>query len=170
MKPSQKIITTLLMLTLFLSACAPRAESIPPTATPSPVPTATVTATMIPTETLTPPPPTETPVPTPARPNAPENLTINFTCAASPKRYGLQVFEVAVSLTWEDKSNDEQGFEIYKFGNLLKTVKANTTDFSDSFATGKGTPLYGNIEYTILAYNDQGKSLRIKKVVHYSCP
>ncbi len=52
MKPSQKIITTLLMLTLFLSACAPRAESIPPTATPSPVPTATVT-----------PAPTPTPIP-----------------------------------------------------------------------------------------------------------
>ncbi len=167
MEPSQKMITALLALSLFLSACAPRVESIPPTATPSPAPTATdtPTATVLPTDTLTPLPPTETLIPTPARPNPPENLTLSFTCAPS----GIQ-FQVSVYLTWEDKSNDEQGFEIYKFGKLLKIVEANTTSFSDSFATGKGISSLGSIEYMILAYNDQGKSLRIKKIISYHCP
>jgi hypothetical protein len=101
----------------------------PPTSTPTPTPirpTSTPTAT--PTRTLTPTPtrtftPTRTPTRTPTPPRAPSNFNATLS-------------QGKVKVTWQDNSNNEEGFHIYyqaiTTGPLssfrrVKSVKANDT-------------------------------------------
>ena len=99
-----------------------------------------------------------------ARPNPPEKLKATYHCA----KKNSWTFEASIVITWDDKSDNETGFEIYKNGNLWKTVEANATQIVENFEAYH--PIYGSTNYTILAFNDVGKSTRVEKLVQYHCP
>ena len=106
--------------------------SIPPTPTPSPTPTFT------PTPTLAPPAPINNPV-------------IAKICIPLV----LPNFQYTGTLTWEDKSNNEDGFNIYLNGSLLTSVPANTTSYPvPPLVFPLGTPLKMGVE----AFNAAGKA------------
>lgn len=116
--------------------------SIPPT--PTPTFTSTPTAT-----------------PTLASPAPVNNVNINLVCAPD----GLN-FKHSGTLTWEDKSNNEDGFNIYVNGALLASIPANSTSHNvpqgASFAPGIASI------FEVEAFNAAGTAA--KKSVTKGCP
>lgn len=117
--------------------------SIPPTPTP--------TATSTPTQT-----------PTPSAPAPVNNPTINNkNCLAGVP----PLYTYLGNLNWEDKSNNEDGFNIYFNGALFATVPANSTVYAlPGLPFAAGTPVKWGVE----AYNAAGKAA-IKEVIMV-CP
>lgn len=108
---------------------APPPPTITPTVTPMP-PTATPTNTPIP--------------PPPSAPSAPSNLTVNDVCNAG----GLDV-----SLSWQNNSDNETGFRVYRNGLLQATLPAGTTNYN------QGAPhTITAYTYAVEAYNGVGNS------------
>lgn len=60
--------------------------------------------------------------------------------------------EHSVVLKWEDNSDMEVGFRVYRDGSLLKTLNPNATSFTDN------PPFGGPFSYQIEALNDAGSS------------
>lgn len=119
--------------------------SIPPTPTPSPTPTFT------PTPTLAPPAPVNNP-------------TVAKVCI--PINPGPpQIFNYTGTLNCEDKSNNEDGFNIYFNGGLFASVPANSTSYAiPPLPFPAGTPTKWGVE----AFNAAGKAA-IKDVITI-CP
>lgn len=115
---------------------------VPPTPTPTITPTATFT-------------------PTPVAPAAVNNPVMNMICI--PVGFN---FNHSGVLTWEDKSNNETGFNIYANGSLIGTVPANITVFNVP-PFGPFIPGIASI-FGVEAYNATGKS-PIKTVTR-GCP
>ena len=92
--------------------------------------------------------PTATPTsttPAPSAPNAPSILQITSSvCNGS----GL-----AVTLSWSDNADNEDGFRIYRDGGLIQTVGANVTTYNDN-APHKNSAY----TYAVEAYNGVGAS------------
>lgn len=160
---SNRIIYVNIIVCILLTACGVPVPFAKPTPTPTPTLTPTLTSTTIPTATLTltPLPPTETQ--TPARPAAPANLEITYTCS----RGRWRSYNVTIKLSWEDKSDNETGFEIFKNKVLIKTMEANATEAIDfdllyNFDSGSAS-------YEMRTFNDAGKSGRIIKDIYYRC-
>ncbi|MFP4202482.1 MAG: fibronectin type III domain-containing protein, partial [Candidatus Acetothermia bacterium] len=81
-------------------------------------------------------------VDTPAEiPSAPGRLE---TSAVSPTE---------IELTWEDNSENEEGFRIYRNGNKVETVGANTTSYVHDDLRAETRYCY-----RIVAYNETGES------------
>jgi hypothetical protein len=78
------------------------------------------------------------------KPAAPTNLKAATTCEG---------FTYTVKLTWNDNSNNESGFRIYRNGTLLATVGLNTTTYTDNSPPGNGPQ-----NYTVRAFNSVGNS------------
>lgn len=116
--------------------------SIPPTPTPSPTPTFT-------------------PTPTLAVPVAVDNPTMTMVCIPA----GLN-FMHSGTLNWEDKSNNEDGFNIYVNGALIASVPANSTS-SVIPPTGPFVPGIASI-FGVEAFNAAGKAA--VKTVTKGCP
>ena len=57
------------------------------------------------------------------------------------------------TLTWKDKSDDEDGFKIYRDSTLVATVEKNVTEYTLDKLDARTT-----YTYTIVAYNDNGDS------------
>ncbi|MEO1415615.1 MAG: T9SS type A sorting domain-containing protein [Bacteroidota bacterium] len=58
-----------------------------------------------------------------------------------------------VPLSWSDNSNSETGFELWRDGNLLATLPANTTSFTDTVL------VFGQVvSYQVRAFDGQGTS------------
>ncbi|MCE7858441.1 MAG: hypothetical protein DYG86_01490 [Chloroflexi bacterium CFX2] len=117
--------------------------AIPPTPTPSSTPTPTATATLAP-------------------PAAVDNLTANKVCIPinPPPTY-----QYTGTINWEDKSNNETGFNIYMNNALFATVGAHTTSYAiPPLPFPAGTPMKLGVE----AYNSAGKS--VTKEVTIVCP
>lgn len=113
-------------------------------------------------------PPALVPPPTVvARPKAPSNLDIKFNCQRSGPSY-RSILNLAITITWEDNSTNEGGFEIYKNGNLLKTLDADMTEAHNDIQSDR--TILGSAVYEVLAFNGVGKSTRITKTVTYHCP
>ncbi|NWF63370.1 MAG: hypothetical protein HXY38_03595 [Chloroflexi bacterium] len=114
--------------------------SIPPTPTP--------TATSTPTQT-----------PTPSAPAPVNNVIMEMTCP-NPSHSG--------TLKWEDKSNNEDGFNIYINGSLVASIPANSTSYA--VAAAPGGPFPGGIAslFEVEAFNAAGKAA--KKSVSQGCP
>jgi hypothetical protein len=107
-------------------------EELPVIAAPL-LPTDTPTATITPTNTAAPVPPA-----------APDNLSVSDSCTGS----GLDV-----QLTWDDNSNNENGFRVYREGILQETLPANTTGYNQSAPhTNSG------FTYSVEAFNSAGTS------------
>jgi hypothetical protein len=109
------------------------------------------------------PPPT-----TVLRPNPPENLKITFKCEKVFYRYRNHNFRVIITISWEDKSDNETGFEIYKDTNPWKTNEENNTQVIEIIESER--TIYNSTTYTVFALNDVGKSTRVEKSIQYSCP
>ncbi len=88
--------------------------SIPPTPTPSKTPTPLPTSTFTPTATLSQPAPAE-------------NVSVAKNCALIIPVPATYLYNG--TLNWQDKSNNEDGFNIYFNGALQTTLPANTTSF-----------------------------------------
>ena len=64
--------------------------------------------------------------------------------------------DTEIKLTWQDNSNNETGFKIYRSASpfvQIATVSANTTSYIDKGLTPNKT-----YSYQVFAYNDQGNS------------
>ena len=89
---------------------------------------------------------TPTPTPTPAVPNAPSNLV------------ATAVSSTRINLTWQDNSNNETKFQIWRkvaggtFSKLV-TVNANVTSYADTGLTPATT-----YKYKVRAKNTSGYS------------
>ena len=118
------------------------------------------------------------PTPPPAPPPPPENVTADLSCSYTtvctrrwPRNTCVQWgrrWEVNIILTWEDKADNETGYEIYKDGIIFASLQADTTEHSDWFRSKqflKGTNLY-----TIQAFNQAGASIPVEIRVDYLCP
>jgi hypothetical protein len=116
--------------------------AVPPT--PTPLPTSTPTAT-----------------PTLAPPVAVANLTEAKICIPLV----APTYQYTGNINWEDKSNNEKGFNIYLNGALFATIGPNLTTYAiPPLVFPAGTPLKMGVE----AYNDAGKSAT--KDITIICP
>lgn len=92
-----------------------------------------------------PPPATATNTPAPTPPAAPQNLAITGeVCSAS---------QYTVTIGWADVAN-ESGYRVYRDGNLIATLGANATGYTDT------PPNYQGHTYGVEAYNAAGTSSR----------
>ncbi|MFP3853086.1 MAG: choice-of-anchor Q domain-containing protein, partial [Anaerolineales bacterium] len=79
-------------------------------------------------------------------PNDPGNLELsNYSC--TPNGFNI-------SLSWEDRADNEDGYRVYRDGSLLVTLGPDTTSY------GEQPPLGGPYEYGVEAFNEGGASSR----------
>lgn len=86
----------------------------------------------------------ETPVRVPKPPVQP------VAKAISPRR---------IEITWQDNSDNEDGFRVYRNGAIKATIEANVTSYVDTGLDG-GT----NYTYRVSAYNDGGESPKTSRI------
>ncbi len=87
---------------------------------------------------------TATPTTAPTPPNAPSNLAESGrVCSAG---------EFSITLTWADNATNEDGYKLYRDGQLVATLGANSTQYKDTL------PDYLAHSYTVEAYNDAGSA------------
>ena len=84
-------------------------------------------------------------------PAAPTGLKYNFNCAFNADGS----YTINVSLGWTDRSDNEQGFYVYRNGALIATLGAGTTSYTDIFV---GTGSQANT-YQVASFNATGQSL-----------
>jgi len=87
------------------------------------------------------PPATETPSP----PAAPSISNWDYTCG-----FG----NATVNLKWNDRADDESGYRIYRDGELVTELPANSTAFSEVIDVESGE----DITYRIEVFNNTGAS------------
>lgn len=106
----------------------------------------------------TPPPLPPTPTPEPSAPKSPKFEDISKTCENITQPGDIfPSWKVTVVIKWNDRSEDEKGFYIYRSGSLLAEVDKNEEEYTDIFT--QGLIIQGSdLEYGIQSYNDEGKS------------
>jgi hypothetical protein len=106
------------------------------------------------------------PTPTPSLPANPKSFKVDFSCTLtmSPILHN----NVHVDMTWNDVANNENGYYIYRDGDLLATLDADSTSYSDD-TTMVGLIIAGStppkITYAVQAFNDAGKSDKVTKSI-----
>jgi hypothetical protein len=105
--------------------------------------------------------PTPTATPTLASPAAVDNVAMNMTTCG-----GAAPYQHGGTLSWDDKSNNEDGFNIYINGALAASIPANSTSYNvapfGSFAANSESI------FEVEAFNGAGKAA--KKSVSKGCP
>ncbi len=96
------------------------------------------------------PPPTSTPAP----PAPPRGLSYSFTCSFS---------DVTVNLTWTDVAIDEQGYKIFRNGEQVVDLPAQSVGYTDVAVASSGSAF----TYNVLAYNAAGTG---EASISFSCP
>lgn len=103
-------------------------------------------------------------------PSAPTSVASDIPAAPTTMRYNYSCnfnadgsYSINVALTWSDRSNNEQGFYVYRNGALVATLAAGVTSFTESF---NGTASQVNT-YQVASYNATGQSLG--KSESFSC-
>jgi hypothetical protein len=94
------------------------------------------------------------PTPAPAAPARPEHLVLvkkkcSVDYSSKPAMYINEFW-----LKWTDKSNNEDGFHVYRDGDLVAEVPANKTDVIDVVSRRNKRVYY----YSVAAYNELGES------------
>jgi uncharacterized protein YxeA len=90
----------------------------------------------------------------PPPPTSPSNLNVS------------NVTQTSLTLNWNDNSNDETGFKVFRGGNLITTAGAGTTSFNDTSLTCGVT-----YNYEIKATNANGDSTAVTaSATMQSCP
>jgi hypothetical protein len=117
----------------------------------------------------TPPPLPPTPTPAPSAPKSPKIKDISKTCEDVSQPGDLfPSWKITVEIKWEDRSENEKGFNIYRDGSLLHTTNKNETKYTDVFTNT--LVLQGSkITYGVQSYNDEGKSDIKEETIGY-CP
>jgi hypothetical protein len=143
-----KLISMAVSLVAVLSACNLPAVTGSVIQTTSPdrvglLPTMTLQAnpTQIQTSIVT---ATDTVPPTAASPNAPIWSVYHYTC-----NLAVGGGTMTMNLGWTDRSNNEEGFNIYRDGQVIATLAPDSTSFVDVafVATGKA------LNYSVEAFN-----------------
>ena len=81
-------------------------------------------------------------------PEAPNDLNLNtFVC------FPGQQYEI--ELLWNDRADNEDGYHIYRDGQLVATRGPNTEQYVEQ------PPFGGPYEYGVEAFNDSGASSRV---------
>jgi uncharacterized protein YraI len=103
------------------------------------------------------------PTPTPAIPAAPAHVgLINQKCSIDHSTKPI-MYVSQFRLKWTDMSYNEDGFRVYRDGDLVAEVAANTTDVTD-VVSRRNKRVYS---YYVTAYNEVGESK--SEVVAFSC-
>ncbi len=91
-----------------------------------------------------------TPVPSPAvgAPAAPTEIRYSYACS-SPT-------QVTITLTWTDSGGNETGYHVYRNGNLIANLPANSTTYTDNTSRTAGS----TFSYGVEAFNSFGASSR----------
>ena len=91
--------------------------------------------------------PAITPVPGTASdvPARPSNFFYNYFCSGG---------DITTTLSWGDAADNENGYRIYRYDQLVVDLPANSTQYQDAISVAAGTPL----QYSVVAYNDAGES------------
>ena len=84
-------------------------------------------------------------------PAAPTGLRYNYSCAFNADAS----YQITVSLSWTDRSDNEQGFYVYRNGALVATLAAGATTYADIFV-GTASQLY---TYQVASFNATGQVL-----------
>ena len=148
---STELLLIALSLVTILSACSLQGRSNFPTQTIDQNPTGTIaalplqetqTVIIIPTYTL--PTMAASPMSTPFPPNVPTWSAYNYTCELT-----VGGGTITMNLAWNDRSNDEQGYKVYRDQQVIATLPPNSTSYVDiaSVATGK------TLSYSVEAFN-----------------
>ena len=87
-------------------------------------------------------------------PAGPSSLFFNYTCPLG---------NLTTNLSWGDAADNESGYRVYRFDQLLADLPANTTAYTDVVIV---TP-YTALEYSVEAYNSTGSSAR--RTISFSC-
>ena len=94
------------------------------------------------------------PVPTPAAPVAPANLEILVVACMRDKSVKPSEFVSQFHLYWQDLSNDEDGFRVYRDGDLVAELQTDETEVIDKISTKNSRSFY----YYVVAYNAVGEA------------
>jgi hypothetical protein len=139
-------------------------DSLTEFATPIPQSTATATKTSTPTSTVT-------TAPVLTAPAAVSNLSEQHSCTnSSPTQHNL-----TGTITWNDNSNNENGFNIYSSATfisgqqpdvLISSVGPNSTSYAFNIVTLSGVSVVLRVE----SFNGTGTSTRIPINIAYNCP
>ena len=89
---------------------------------------------------------------------APTNLAYEYECVIN----GVNS-DITVKLGWSDRSNNEDGFRIYRDGTLVGQAAQNATFYSEVFAGGASI-VYS---YYVAAFNAQGEAFG--GTISFSC-
>lgn len=87
-------------------------------------------------------------------PNRPGSLFYNYSCDST---------STTTTLTWADNADNENGYHVYRLGNLIADLPANSTSYSDTANVPPGTQLTFSVE----AYNTSGASLQ--RTITFTC-
>jgi len=126
-----------------LEAFAKANATTTPTHTPLKTPTK-----IPPTQTET-PEATETPTQTPSVPKAPGLENYDYYCEWTGSGINL-----TITITWTDKSNNEQGFIVRRDDEKIANLLPGSTSYFDAYTVSTGQV----VNYTIQAYNNDGVS------------
>lgn len=151
--------TLVALICVALTACGPSATASPAVPTKdAPEATATVTLTPSPTSTLIPSPTLIPPTATFGPPAPVQNFYVKKArCMLFKPTPGNPTYRVELwyKLGWQDMSENEDGFWLYRDGNRVAELPANTTEYIDIFELVKGGRMS---TYYIVAFNSAGET------------
>lgn len=87
-------------------------------------------------------------------PSRPGSLFYTYDCS-----YG----SLTTELKWADNADNETGYRVYRFDQLLANLPPNATSYIDKQPVSPGTAL----QYSVEAYNDAGSSQR--RTINFTC-
>ncbi len=99
----------------------------------------TQTVTIFPTYTT--PTVIASPMSTPAPPNTPTWSAYNYTC-----EFTVDGGTMTMNLAWNDHSNNEDGYKVYRDQQVIATLAPNSTSYVDVAFVAKGKTLSYSVE------------------------
>lgn len=92
---------------------------------------------------------TAPPSPTPAPPKAPGWQNWTYSCAYAPGGSNA-----TVQMSWSDNAQNEDGYNIYRNGQVVAAFGPNVTTYTDTAFVAAG----GSLRYYIEVYSDAGRA------------
>ena len=77
-------------------------------------------------------------------PNVPTWSAYNYTC-----EFTVDGGTMTMNLAWNDRSNDEEGYKVYRNQQVIATLPPNSTSYVDIASVATGTTL----SYSVEAFN-----------------
>ena len=146
---STKLLLIAFLIVAVLSACSLPSRLGLLTQTTDQNPAGSVaTTTLQETQTVTPtdtmPTAIVSPMSTPAPPNAPTWSAYNYTC-----EFTVGGSTMTMHLAWNDRSNSEDGYRVYRDQQVIATLPPNSTSYVDVAFVATGQKL----SYSVEAFN-----------------